>query len=228
MRDSKPAAMCLAESDIEELLDGTIKSYSPIKNGVQLVDEYGYFMTSLNDFRNLIAYIPRIDCESDESYRQLLPYMVIRTLDNKFLAYNRQSKTSSDGEQRLAGKCSIGLGGHIELVDVHSTPSHTLFNACTRELKEEIYITCKTSGAELALSTNFSFIGVIKSCETQVDRVHLGLIYVLDLNKYSFDVTPHSKEPNQVVNPRWVSRRELKDMPNLESWSQKLAEHFAG
>jgi len=56
--------------------------------------------------------------ESDETYKQLITYPVLRHQD-KFLFARR---TSKGGESRLHGMGLIGFGGHVRAEDIEGKP----------------------------------------------------------------------------------------------------------
>ena len=66
------------------------------------------FLQSSNNF-----FMPREQAEEDPQYKQIIPYALFRHED-KLLRYVRGKKS---GEQRLASKSSVGIGGHINQDD---------------------------------------------------------------------------------------------------------------
>lgn len=116
--------------------------------------------------------------ESDESVRQVLPYVILSQFDEsagvmKYIPYRR---TKLVGESRLAGNVSVGFGGHIDLGDVihHENVINlvaTIGQAVGRELQEEVIFT-GMDGADLSL---FS-VGVLLDQSDAVGRVHMGVI----------------------------------------------------
>ncbi|MEC9036289.1 MAG: hypothetical protein VX588_05660, partial [Verrucomicrobiota bacterium] len=66
------------------------------------------FLQSSNNF-----FMPRERAEEDPQYKQIIPYALFRHQD-KLLRYVRGKKS---GEQRLASKSSVGIGGHINQDD---------------------------------------------------------------------------------------------------------------
>src|SRR5439155_24195504 len=58
--------------------------------------------------------MPRSAAELDPRYKQLVAYVALRW-QGKFFHYLRTSRV---GEQRLAGRRSIGVGGHLNAADV--------------------------------------------------------------------------------------------------------------
>lgn len=141
----------------------------------------------------------RAQLEKDERYRQLLPYTIIRTQREgitKFVPYQRMKGV---GESRLAGNVSIGWGGHVDLLDVHTgnmgsdsigygrtqemggvSPvvnlSFTLHKASAREQREELLIhdiDGRIVRLEIATESTDLFIA---DQSNDVGKVHLGLI----------------------------------------------------
>lgn len=121
---------------------------------------------------------PRDQLETDESFLQIIPYVLIKRGD-EFLAYVR---TAKGGEDRLHGKVSIGVGGHIDAEDFllgedgSIDIDRTARNGAQRELIEELDLH--------ALQSYFEWVGFLKWKATPVDRVHLGFVFLLDLDKH--------------------------------------------
>ena len=57
---------------------------------------------------------PKPVLEQDESFRQIIPYVVLRCGGN-YLTYTRGA---TGGESRLHAKISMGFGGHVDLPDI--------------------------------------------------------------------------------------------------------------
>lgn len=237
MRKSKPAAMCLK---VEDVLDWLFPSshngeaYSPWASNFQPEPNGFDALARLNGMGNLMAFIPRADCETDVSYLQLLPYAVVMTHDGRIVGYNRPTK--GGGEVRLAGNFSIGFGGHVELEDVMDCrdypdlPSLIVEAALVRELEEEINL---RSEGELSrwvcppysvvLNQSSQFLGIIRSQDSDVDRVHLGLIYLVRCNTEGMpNLIATTPEPDQVINPRILTLEEARAEASPESWTAKI------
>src|SRR3954454_9273568 len=56
---------------------------------------------------------PRPDAEQDPSWKQVIPYVVLRDGDAIFL----MRRTRAGGDERLHDRYSIGIGGHVNPQD---------------------------------------------------------------------------------------------------------------
>lgn len=59
-------------------------------------------------------YLRRPTAEEDPSHKQLIPYVVVRDGERVFL----MERTDAGGDARLHRKASIGVGGHLNPVDL--------------------------------------------------------------------------------------------------------------
>jgi predicted NUDIX family phosphoesterase len=116
-------------------------------------------------------FVDRPECETDESVRQLIPYVVLRDKDHLIFTYRRPPDNT---EGRLAGRRSLGVGGHVDEPDCNGRPGLAgVRYAMLRELKEEIACDFK--------SIKYSWVGFINETSSPVGRVHLGLVVVADV-----------------------------------------------
>ena len=161
----------------------------------------------LDDILEIISakhfFIDRPTAEQSPQYKQIIPYVVIRHGDSYFLL----QRTSKQTEARLHHKLSIGVGGHI------NPDSPTLLGGLQKELDEEI-------GVEGDYEV--SFVGILNDDTTDVGRVHLGAVYVLDAA--TAEVTIREKEK---MTGSWIARGELAAMrERMETWSQIVYDGF--
>lgn len=150
-------------------------------------------------------YRERGPVETDESYRQLVPYAIVRH-DGRVLLLQR---TDRGGDARLHNLYSIGIGGHIEPVD--GTGPGVARRALDREVAEELHIGAYTARP----------IGIIHRDATPVERVHLGVLYLLDSGGVPA-VREVDKLTGRLVEPAALAAvRE-----RMEGWSQCAADFY--
>ena len=152
-------------------------------------------------------FIHRSIAEEDSSYKQIIPYIVLQTRDfEKTAIYNRQGS-----EQRLHDLWSIGIGGHINPVDMRTQNDsfkQILVAGMERELNEELN--------QRPEDDRPNFIGVISEDITDVGKVHLGAVFrILTTDPEKF--IPGS----ELFQFAWEKTKNLEQL-NLELWS-KLA-----
>ncbi len=152
-----------------------------------------------------IEFIEKQMVEINENYKQVIPYTIIQSLEGQFALYKRKGN-----EQRLHGLWSAGFGGHIEDFenDIFGNFEQTLLNSATRELKEEF-----SADAEYALH----FKGIINEELTKVGRTHIGLVFIVNVDKHLF------KPSDEIVKIEWVDKGDLM-LYNKELWSDMAFE----
>lgn len=180
----------------------------------------------------------RRQLENDPRYLQIIPYVSIRRLDSQgdeaqILIYGRTNKV---GESRLVGNTSLGLGGHVELMDLEYPNNgeidleKTIKNSITRELIEE------TSGLNVLENNDYRLRGIIYDPSNAVGRVHVGFVYDLviahdcnlkvseeELVDYGFFNLDDFLFPDSRIS---VSSDLAQHMSKLESWSVIFANHL--
>lgn len=157
---------------------------------------------------------PRGRLEEDPRFRQIIPYVIVRQR-GKIVTYIRGA---SGGEGRLHGKLSIGLGGHIDLADVHHFDSRidldaTLDDAARRELEEEANL------ADFFYSET-KWVGLLTCNATDVDKVHIGVVGIRDIepmNDKSVVLTAEdSQEGLALMTPAELEA----ETSRLENWTR--------
>ena len=106
-------------------------------------------------------YEPRAEMERDPSFKQVIPYLVLRDGERLFL----MQRTTAGGDPRLHGRYSIGVGGHLNPGD------GGVLGGLRREWAEELV-------ADFV--PEFRLVGLLNDDTTEVGAVHLGAVYVAD------------------------------------------------
>jgi predicted NUDIX family phosphoesterase len=100
----------------------------------------------------------RTAMEMDPTFKQVIPYLVLRDGPRYFL----MRRTRAGADERLHERWSIGIGGHLNHGDAD------LEAGLKREWREEI---------DADFEPDFRFVGLLNDDDSDVGRVHVGLVY---------------------------------------------------
>ena len=156
-------------------------------------------------------FIPRSSAETDPGFKQIIPYALL-THEGRVLHYVRGKKV---GEQRLASKGSIGIGGHLNELDenLFSVDETSYQAGVQREVTEELILDSPYQNDIRALLNDDS---------TEVGRVHLGIVHVFTLE--TADVT---KREAAITQMAFLTPDELRARRHtLETWSQMCVDQL--
>ncbi len=142
---------------------------------------------------------PRNEAETDPSWKQLIPYLLLRNGELIFL----MRRTKAGGDERLHDRYTIGVGGHVNPED------GDVIGGLRREWAEEI---------EAAFEPEFQPIGLLNDDGNDVGAVHLGLVYAADTGGRQVGIREtHKLEGN------FASVEDVSDVADgLETWSALL------
>ena len=164
-----------------------------------------------------VSYRPRGKMEADASFKQLIPYVLFRYRDSEgeTLVFD-YLRGGGGGEARLRAKRSVGVGGHISSDDFQSAGRNDVYRkGMMRELEEEVLI--DTSYAE-------SVAGLLNDDQTDVGRVHLGVVHLFDVD--SPRVRPREDD---IADASFRPVRQILDqLVRYETWSQIVVRALFG
>jgi predicted NUDIX family phosphoesterase len=152
------------------------------------------------------SYRPRSAMEQDPSFKQLIPYVIFRYrgAGGQPILF-QYTRGKGQGESRLHAKRSIGIGGHISADDAAQASAYE--EGMRRELEEEVAIDTTYRGR---------MVGLINDDETDVGKVHLGVVHLLDVERPA--VQPRETD---IMDAGFRPVGELiADLPRFETWSQ--------
>lgn len=115
----------------------------------------------------MLSFRPRGEVENDPSFKQIIPYVVLRWQNEAFFYVRGKQGT----EARLQQLLSIGIGGHVAEEDTQKGED-VYRQGMLREVEEEIYLESRYSE---------KILGLINDDRTPVGEVHLGIVHVFDL-----------------------------------------------
>ncbi|TAN22968.1 MAG: phosphoesterase [Acidobacteria bacterium] len=152
-------------------------------------------------------FLPRAQAESDPGWKQVIPYVILSCGEAVF-CYRRGQRST---EARLRALHSVGLGGHIRHSDdsLFAAPGWAAYReALRRELREEVELGAAVASERL--------VGLINDDATEVGRVHIGLVHLLELAAPAV----RARE-SKIAAGRFAPVAELRGerAPAMESWS---------
>lgn len=198
----------------------------PVKLALSVNKDFDPFTVTISELiQEELFLAQRPECETDTSSLQLIPYITLVDNSGKDLKYFVYTRGKASGEQRLAGKCSVGLGGHIEAIEeeeiIHDNlVINSICKTAVREVQEEIGLTIPFHVFANAMRQNYSStleksnneLYLQKACLlynmiTATDEVHMGISFVLqakpsDIKNLELDV---------ITRGRWLTYNEIEE-----------------
>jgi len=169
-----------------------------------LPDEAGWYGLRTDGLEVFVAaaerdgrYEPRPQMEQDPSFKQIIPYLVLRDGARYFL----MQRTTAGGDVRLHGRYSIGVGGHLNPGD------RGLLGGLRREWAEELVA---------AFVPAFELVALLNDDTTPVGAVHLGAVYLADAGGRPVAIRETDKLAGAFASAADVAA--VAD--RLETWSQ--------
>jgi len=161
-------------------------------------------------FRKVAGIGQKKAMEEDPTYKQIIPYLILK-FENKYFCYKRTNKA---GEKRLHDNYSIGIGGHINPID-KTENDNLILTSIKREFEEEV----KYNG-----KINPKLIGYINDDTNAVGEVHLGLVYLIELENKNIKLNEIELDDGKLMNLNEIENY----YTNLESWSQIVFNYLNG
>ena len=151
------------------------------------------------------TFRPRREVEHDRSWKQVIPYVVLRDGERLFL----MRRTRSGGDPRLHERFSIGIGGHVNPGD------GDLMGGMRREWREEL---------DAAFEPSFEPLGLLNDESDEVSAVHLGLVFAADAGGRPVEVRERDKLEGGFAGLDQVRAA----YPRMERWSQHVVDFLTG
>ncbi|MBI3750890.1 MAG: hypothetical protein HY263_04440 [Chloroflexi bacterium] len=168
---------------------------------------HGVTTDGLGDFESIVArdgeFRDRAAMERDRSWKQVIPYLVLRDGPRYFL----MRRTRAGGDVRLHDRWSIGVGGHLNPGD------GDLAGGLRREWAEEI---------EAAFVPDFRLVGLLNDDTTDVGSVHVGAVYLADAGGRAVEIRETEKLEGSFAAASAVAAVE----DRLETWSMLVFRHL--
>lgn len=153
-------------------------------------------------------YLERPLAEESPEWKQLIPYVVVRDGQRTFL----MERTAAGGDSRLHRKASIGVGGHLNPVDLGEDP---LMTGLAREWSEELITDWPP---------DFELVGLLNDDSNPVGSVHLGVVFTVEAHGREVEVRETDKLTGKMATAAEIGAA----WPRLETWSQLVAGELLG
>ena len=145
----------------------------------------------------------RGDMEEDESYQQIIPYMVF-SFGEHFFAYKYLPKA---GDLRMVQNDYIlGVGGHINKDDINGD-NDILEAGMMREWEEEVNFKGNFLSRKL--------VGIVRDESRPIEKVHLGLVYHFIGNSPDIQVKETEKMKGELLDLKEVFKNSI-----ISPWMQ--------
>jgi len=169
-----------------------------------VLDEAGWYGIRTDGLDAFVAalesdgrYEPRDAMEIDPSFKQVIPYLVLRDGPRYFL----MQRTAGGADPRLHGRYSIGVGGHLNPGD------GDLLGGLRREWSEELV-------ADFV--PDFRLVALLNDDTTEVGAVHIGAVYIADAAGRAVAIRETVKLSGSFVDAAAVAAV----IDRLETWSR--------
>jgi predicted NUDIX family phosphoesterase len=170
---------------------------------------YGLRTDGIDDVLAIVEtharYEPRAEMEVDPSFKQIIPYLVLRDGERYFL----MRRTRAGGDARLHDRWSIGVGGHIDPGD------EGLAGGLRREWHEELVADFEPTFTPYAL---------LNDDTTDVGAVHLGVVVLAEAEGRPVSVRETEKLSGAFATPDEVAA----GAEHLETWSRIVFDALEG
>ncbi|MBI1866186.1 MAG: hypothetical protein HYS02_00260, partial [Candidatus Staskawiczbacteria bacterium] len=170
-------------------------------------DNLDYYLDIIN---NNYQFKRRGNVEEDPSFQQIIPYIVFNFKDKYFI----YKYLESAGEKRLVDSYQVGVGGHINPVDVNGG-QNILEAGMMREWSEEVDF--KGNFLEKKL------IGILNDDSRPVESVHLGLVYNFVGNSPEISIKETDKMKGELVGLKDIEGH-IKGTPG--AWVQVVYKEY--
>ncbi len=179
-----------------------------IKRSILFPDENAWHGLNNNNVTSIVStitnnqeYIERASAETNQLYKQIIPYMIF-TFGDKYFVMQRKATAS---EQRLAGKLSLGIGGHMRQEDMNGK---TIFDWAQREFEEEVSYSGKL---------DMKILGTLNDDTNEVGKVHLGLVLLAQGDNENIAIKDEHKSGVLLTKQECLDK-----FDQFEGWSQLI------
>ena len=155
-------------------------------------------------YDNLGRYLPRDIVEGRQEFQQIVPYIIIRSVDGNFLTAKQKN---TDKTKNIM---SLGFGGHIIPSDGLQS---VIFKAAVRELLEQI---------DIVNLSPMKFVGYVREHNSDI-KDHLGVVFIIDM----LEQKEVSIKDTDNLEMLWHSIDDMVEhYSKYETWSKHIINHL--
>ncbi len=159
--------------------------------------------------------VEREVAERNPLWKQPIPYCVLVRGAEVFCV----ERLPKQGESRLHGRLSLGLGGHIDARDT-GQPCGVVRAALERELREEVHLQ-ESPGSPIPAPR---LLGLLNDDATEVGKVHFGVVFGLQVPASAKVKILESSKMRGAFRHLAGPDGLWQDLHRFESWSRILLE----
>ena len=159
-------------------------------------------------------FMPRNWVETNTTYKQIIPYVCFFNIEEKKYVSYRRFKGE---EKRLDGKISIGIGGHINPIDMSYGSKDIIKTCANREVAEEFGM--ERLSEKLIPKRK---VGVIYNDTSTVGEVHFGVVFLNLIGNEEMDYINRCIPEDCVTEVKLMNEKELLIDDSLEGWSRLI------
>lgn len=184
------------------------KNFMPDFKGNRYVNFEDVGQEVFDTLEKNVSFMPRYKAEYNPTYKQIIPYCFIEGETGFFTMIRKQ------GDPRLIGNISLGVGGHINPIDEDEQEELGLFIAgLNREIDEEVDIWDCSGGVSL--------LGFIYDPTNIVGQDHFGLVYILYLGADNVAI-----KETETLEGKFMTKKELKAAyDKAENWTKIIIDN---
>jgi predicted NUDIX family phosphoesterase len=159
-------------------------------------------------------FIERADAEGNAAFVQAIPYVLVSNTEGKYFVSHRIK-----GDKRLAGKLSLGFGGHVNPCDdTRGGVQKMMLNGLDRELNEELVL-----DKIPAKAIKIQEYGTVRDLKSTTPD-HFGIVYNMVVD--TAECGKLAIREKDILAGSWMTEQDLaRNYHKFESWAQLILAH---
>ena len=173
-----------------------------------LVQGFSAGVNYVSDLMKAALFKNRAEVEIDPTYKQIIPQIVVRNESGDIFVVQR---LKTQGESRLHGRHSIGIGGHINPIDQEvEEGSDLITEGFMRELHEELIV-------NMDKMISLEWLGTMNDDSNEVGTVHFAVVLMIT---FEDSAVVEVNEKDKMVGGFIPMVEASTHYDNMENWSK--------